>query len=390
MILYPHQLEAIKELKTGSILWGGVGSGKSLAAILYYYENEYPKNLYVITTAKKRDSKDWEDECNKTDLVTKDPFLETFVVDSWNNIKKYVEVKNAFFIFDEQRVVGSGVWVKSFLKIAKKNDWILLSATPGDTWMDYVPVFIANGFYKNRTMFIRRHVVYNSFVMFPKVDRYLEVDRLQRLKKAVMVEMKHIEPAITKRKIVNVTFDKALYKKVVKDRWNPYTESPIKNVSELFFVTRRVVNSDISRLVKIITLVQKHSKVIVFYNFNYELKILRSLSNITDISVAEYNGHKHESIPDSQKWVYLVQYTAGSEGWNCIETNTIVFYSQSYSYRVMKQAAGRINRINTPFGTLFYYHLVSDSTIDKAIKKALRRKKKFNESNFYSQNKQGL
>lgn len=374
--LYDHQKTAVSQLKTGSILHGGVGSGKSLAAIMYFYTNEpFEKELYIITTAKKRDSLDWEEECKHFKL-------STIIVDSWNNIKKHVDVKDAFFIFDEQRLVGSGVWVKSFLKIVKSNNWILLSATPGDTWMDYIPVFIANGFYKNRTQFIRRHVVYNTFVRFPKVDRYVETNRLARLKSYITVTMNYKKPTKSNYENLLADYDKEKFKLVAEKRWNPYTNLPIKDVSELCFTMRKVVNSAPNRLAIIQALINKHKKLIVFYNFNYELEILRELERLQKISVAEYNGHKHEPLPKGERWVYLVQYISGGEGWNCIETNAIAFYSLNYSFRMMTQAAGRIDRINTPYVNLFYYRIISLSIIDNAIQKALTNKKKFNEKRF--------
>jgi hypothetical protein len=397
--LFEHQKAAVNQLKTGSILCGGVGSGKSLTAILYYYTKECggkfdrsvkekmkdPKDLYIITTAKKRDSLDWDRECAIFALSKdRDSSINgvQVTVDSWNNIKKYTEVKDAFFIFDEQRLVGSGVWVKSFLAISKRNPWILLTATPGDSWMDYVPVFIANRFYKNRTEFIRRHVVYNSFTKFPKIDRYVETGRLERLKRNITVTMDYVRPTTIKRKDLYADFDKEKFKTISVKRWNPFTDKPIKDITELLFTMRKVVNADPSRFVILEELLEKHRKLIIFYNFNYELDILRKFQDKPYVQVAEYNGHKHEPIPEGEKWVYLVQYISGGEGWNCTETNVIVFYSQNYSYRMMTQAAGRIDRLNTPFATLYYYHILSTSVIDRAIAKALKNKKKFNERTF--------
>jgi len=380
--LYSHQEAAVDQLKTGSILCGGVGSGKSRTALMYFYTRENPKDLYIITTAKKRDTLDWERECAlfmfSTDRESSLNGVQV-TVDSWNNIKKYIEIKGAFFIFDEQRVIGSGAWVKSFLKITKHNNWILLSATPGDTWMDYIPVFIANRFYNNRTEFIRRHVVYNSFTKFPKVDHYIDEERLERFKKYITVTMDYIRPTVVNFIDLSASFDKEKMDQLAKKRWNPYSESPIKGISELCFTMRKVVNSDLSRFSIVKQLNDLHSRIIVFYNFDYELAILRKLKDNLEISVAEYNGHKHEPIPESQKWAYLVQYISGSEGWNCIETNAIVFYSLNYSYRMMTQAAGRIDRLNTPFAKLYYYRIVSNSIIDNEIRKALKNKKDFNE-----------
>ena len=48
----------------------------------------------------------------------------------------------------------------------------------------------------------------------------------------------------------------------------------------------------------------------------------------------------------------------------------------------MAQAAGRIDRLNSPYRDLYYYHLKSRSGIDIAISKALGQKKQFNERKF--------
>ena len=353
--LYDYQIAAVEKMQNGCILCGGVGSGKSRTALAYYYlqnggepscltgTEEYipmedpPKDLYIITTARKRDTMEWEGDLSPFLLsIHKDVNLYSNLikVDSWNNIGKYADVKNAFFIFDEQRVIGAGAWVKAFLKIAKSNQWILLSATPGDTWQDYIPVFVANGFYKNRTEFIREHVVYSRFSKFPKIDQY----------------------------------------------------EPITTAAGLCYIWRKIVNTDESRQLALLEIVEKHPRAIIFYNFDYELELLKELfiphADTMYFEIAEWNGHKHQPIPKSESWVYLVQYNAGAEGWNCIKTDTIIFYSQNYSYKIMQQSAGRIDRLNTPFKDLYYYHLKSRSGIDLAISKALKEKKDFNETRF--------
>jgi hypothetical protein len=399
-----YQLDAIENLENGKILCGGVGSGKSRTSIGYYYKeqdgdlyseeyipmNDPPQDLYIITTARKRDTKEWEGELTPF-LLSTNPEINLYknkvVVDSWNNIAKYKEVKNAFFIFDEQRVVGSGAWVKAFLKIAKDNNWILLSATPGDTWMDYVPVFIANGFFKNKTDFTSNHVIYSRVVTnFPKIDGYYNTGRLIRLRNKILVDMDFKRKTIAKHEDVFVDYDILTYKAAGRDRWDPYKNEPILNAGGLCYVWRKIVNSDISRQIALMELFEKHPKMIIFYNFDYELDILKNLFEETPVDVAEWNGHKHQEIPDSDSWVYLVQYNAGAEGWNCIKTDTIVFFSENYSYKVMQQAAGRIDRLNTPFTDLYYYHLKSKSGIDLAIARALKEKKKFNETKFAGKN----
>lgn len=399
MELYEHQRIAVEKLRTGSILCGGVGSGKSRTAIAYYFckvcggecDGIYepmtsPKDLYIITTARKRDTFEWDEELIPF-LLSRDKELCKYdinvIVDSWNNIKKYVDVKSAFFIFDEQRVVGKGSWAKSFIKIAKENDWILLSATPGDTWMDYIPVFIANGFYKNRTQFIARHVIADPHSKYFRVERYLEEGRLIKLRNYILVNMSYLKSTVPWHETVIAKYDKDKYKYVMKNRWNIYKDTPIENVSELSYTIRRIVNSDQSRAEQIKKIVSKHERIIIFYNFDYELEILKNLDVDDDIVIAEWNGHKHEPVPETNKWLYLVQYAAGSEGWNCTKTNAIIFYSQNYSYKTMEQASGRIDRLNTKYKDLYYYHIRSNAPIDIAIYVALKKKQQFNESRFF-------
>lgn len=403
--LYDYQLDAVKRMKNGCILCGGVGSGKSRTALAYYYIEqggevntpEYvpmgdpPKDLYIITTARKRDTLEWEKEMSPF-LMSCNPgvslYSNSITIDSWNNIKKYENIKNAFFIFDEQRVVGSGSWSKAFIKIAKVNDWILLSATPGDTWQDYIPVFVANGFYKNRSEFKREHIVYAYApnCNYPKIDRYINTGRLIRLRNRILVDMDFKRDTVSHHEDIILPYDRTAYRTITKDRWNIWENEPIENASQYCYALRRVVNADDSRQVAVLELLEKHPRIIIFYNFDYEREILKNLYYGDDVSVAEWNGYKHQEIPDTERWVYLVQYNAGAEGWNCIKTDTIIFYSQSYSYKMMEQASGRINRLNTPFQDLYYYHLKSKAPIDIAISRCLKAKREFNQMEFMRSN----
>jgi hypothetical protein len=383
--LRPHQQEAVEKLDSGKILCGGVGTGKTYTALAYYFTREAPADIYVITTAKKRDSYDWEESAVKFGISTEEGvgFAGKLTVDSWNNIGKYIDVRGAFFVFDEQRLVGTGKWVKSFHKIARSNRWILLSATPGDTWLDYAPVFIANGYYRNITEFKLEHVVYSPYHKFPKVERYLGERRLARLRDGLLIDMPYERHTVRHTHILKVEYDEDLMEMVLKRRWNVFEGRPLRDVSELFSVMRKVVNTDVSRLERVNRLLSTHPRLIVFYNHNPELEMLRTLKGLTidgsTVEVAEWNGHKHQPVPTSDRWVYLAQYQSASEAWDCIETDAMVFYTLTYSYKVFEQAKGRIDRLNTPFNDLHYYILKSTSFFDTMVWKALRSKRNFNE-----------
>lgn len=395
-ILYDFQMEAVMNAFIGSIFNGGTGTGKSITGLYFYFKEqggwyehgEYtpmkkPKDLYIITTAAKRDKNEWNEEMSIFRMST-NPELNYYnnkiIVDSWNNIKKYINVENAFFIFDEDKVCGSGAWAKTFIKIAKKNDWIMLSATAGDRWIDYWAVFVANGFYRNKTEFQREHVVYSNYGGYPRIDRYLNTQRLMRLRNKILIDMTVIRHTVPHHEDVYCNYDLKMYKDVIRNRWDPYKQEPLKQASELCYLLRKIVNSDDDRQVKLLEILEDHPRAIIFYSYDYERDILMNLGYDDDVQIAEWNGHKHQPIPDSDKWIYLVNYASGAEGFNCISTNTIIFYSQTYSYKTLTQAAGRIDRLNTRFVDLYYYHLKSRSGIDLAISKALREKKQFNET----------
>lgn len=402
IVLMPHQEEALERMKNGCILNGGTGSGKSLTAVAYYFfknggiysrgqyipipdDGNIP-DLYIITTAKKRDNREWDHELSNF-LLSQYPDMNMYsnkvVVDSWNNLPKYKDVKNAFFIFDEQRVVGRGEWAKTFIRLARTNEWILLTATPGDSWNDYVPVFIANGFFKNRTQFNQEHVIFKPFTKYPQIQGYRDTGKLIKMRDAILIDMDFKRHTVQHHENVLCNYPIFIYKDIHKTRWNYEKDCPINSANELCYELRRVVNSDPSRLEKVLDIFKEHKHIIIFYNFDYELELLKkTLSQMRDLKIAEWNGHKHQEIPKSENWIYLVQYTAGCEGWNCITTDTIIFYSQNYSYKVTEQAVGRIDRLNTPFTDLYYYHLKSKAPIDLAIGRALSAKKKFNESSY--------
>lgn len=395
--LYPHQQTAVDKMSNGKVLVGGVGTGKTITSLVYFYTKvmggtlgdpasiKTPKDIYVFTTARKRDELDWQKDAAKLSISTERNGSVCGIqltVDSYNNIKKYANLKNAFIILDEQRMVGSGAWTRAFISMAKHNEWIMLSATPGDKWEDYIPLFIANGFVKNRTEFKRNHIVYSSYSKFPKVERYLEVGKLVRWRNHILVQMPYARHTNRNLHDVTVPHDKEKMELVMKKRWNPYEGRPLRDVAELFACMRKVAYSDQSRREAVMQILRhNHPRLIVFYNFDYELEILRTIAkDMPGLKVAEWNGHKHEPVPTGEHWLYLVQYVAGAEAWNCVATDAICFYSQTYSYKNFEQAQGRIDRLNTPFKQLHYYILKSTSAIDLAVSKSLSAKKSFNES----------
>ena len=395
--LYPAQVSAIEALRPGSILCGGVGTGKSRTSLAFFFSKicdgkleggeikepiRHSKRLVIITTARKRDTNEWSREMSIFGLSEGSEGVCQVDVDSWNNIKKYADAKNAFFIFDEQRLVGSGAWVKAFYKIARSNQWILLSATPGDTWLDYAPVFIANGFYRNITEFKHEHVVYKNFRNFPQIDRFVGVKRLEQLRDKILVDIPYERETERHHVYCVADYSRERYKRVWKERWNEFEDRPIETASELCQMLRRIVSTDLSRRTELEAILAIHDRMIIFYNYNYELDLLREILREDGRETREWNGHQHDRLPEGEQWAYLVQYTAGAEGWNCTSTNVVVYWSMNYSYKIMEQSAGRIDRLNTEYRDLWYYYLTSKAPIDLRVKAAVAEKKTFSEAAF--------
>lgn len=398
-LLYDFQREALNELSVGKILCGSYGSGKSRTSLAWYFEKnggvfdrynfkqmEKPRDLYIITTAKKRNELEWEKEFIPFQLSSKPDenfYKNKVVVDSWQNVGKYKFVTGADFIFDEDHVTGKGVWVDAFYEIAKSNDWIILSATPGDTYEQFIPVFVANGFYKNRTQFLHEHAIFNRYTPYQKIEGYMNKRKLEYYKSLIIVPMDFLRKTKPEHITIWTDYDKAIYKQLMRTRFDIWNEKPFENAAGLCYGLRKVVNSDPSRTSHLLSIMLSHKKIVVFYNFDYELELLKGIQNFEpDFTIAEYNGHKHESIPKTDKWLYLVNYSSGAEAWNCTETDTMVFFSQTYSYKTLFQSYGRIDRLNTPFDILYYYHFKSRAPIDLAISKSLNDKKEFNAKNF--------
>lgn len=370
--LYDHQIKALAKLKSGSVLCGGVGSGKTLTGLSFYLENYKERELYVITTAKKRNSGEWEEEAALLGITN-------LVVDSWNNIKNYAKVNGAFFIFDEQRVVGSGTWAKTFIKMAPRNKWIMLSATPGDNWMDYLPLFMANGFYRTKSAFVDMHVEYDPYVKFPRIKRYHNEGILISHRQSILVMMPVKRHTLRHRTYRETDYDEELYKMAMKERWDPFDNKPIKNASKLLQVLRRITGTSDSRIHEAAWQIIHAKRLIIFYNYEYEREILVDLCEFLGVYAAEYTGNRHDPLPTTKEWIYIVQYTAGAEGWNCTTTDSILFYSPNYSYKITEQAEGRIDRINTKYVDLNYTILTSKAPIDQAVIRANIKKQKFNE-----------
>ena len=403
VVYRPEQIQAVRQLKNGSILAGGVGSGKTLTSLAWYLTSvckaasfekggslakkrvQGSPTLYVITTAKKRDSLEWEEEAARLGLST-DPDCSftgsSIVVDSWNNIGKYSDREHAVFFFDEQRASGSGRWVKEFLKITRKNTWLLLSATPGDVWMDYLPVFMAHGFFRTRTEFMEDHVIFDRFAKYPKVKRYIGEAKLQRLRRSILVEMPVEKHTTRVRETVFCDYDHDSYKWVVKNRMDPWTEEPLRDAGGVCRILRKVVSDNDWRSAEAKRILSSHERVIVFYNYNYELDRILAVAKSLGLPTGQWNGHRHDAIPGGDRWVYICQYSSAAEGWNCTDTDTVLFWSLNYSWRVTEQCEGRIDRLNTPYSRLRYYFLESKSSIDEAVRRALNSKRVFNERAF--------
>ena len=184
------------------------------------------------------------------------------------------------------------------------------------------------------------------------------------------------------RKTIYCDYDHDLYKWVVKNRMDPWTNEPLRDAGGVCRILRKVVSDNDWRSDETLRLLASHERVIVFYNYDYELERILAVADRDGRPSAQWNGHRHDPVPRGERWIYICQYTSAAEGWNCTDTDTVLFWSLNYSWRVMEQCEGRIDRLNTPYSRLRYYFLESKSSIDEAIRRSLSLKKVFNERAF--------
>lgn len=369
-----YQKRAINQMHNGCILCGGVGAGKSLTS-LGYIDKVYPSGtVYIITPARKRNTGEWFDDIRKNDMD------ETrFVVDSWNNLSKYKDVKDAFFLFDEQKVSGKGTWAKSLIRIAKSNQWILLSATPGDTYDDYATVLIANGFVRNRTTWYDEYCVTKSQPFFHIVD-HKNKDVIDMMIRRIFIKMDYQSDKKRIERVIPIQARSAgEEKEILMTHKAPGAQMPFTTFAAAIAYVRMNCYDKSKKTEALRKIIEKHKKIIVFYNFLSEKLEIERAAIDANVTINFYNGQRHDPIPDTDEWVYGVQYNSGAEAWNCITTNAMVFYSPNYSYKTMEQAHGRIDRVNSPYECLYYYMLLNELNIDNKVMNALSSKKDFNE-----------
>ena len=374
--LLKYQEEAIQKLHSGSVLYGATGSGKSLTGLAYYMRCWSHLDLYIITTSKKRNAGEWEEEIAK--LGCPPPKA----IDSWNRLKNYRMVSDAFFLFDEHKVGGHGKWAQSMITIAKKNKWILLTATPGDVWDDYASIFIANEFVKNKTTWNEDFCIFDRISKYPKIIGYQREDVLKNMRDAVLVPMEYQSEKVPIPYVIpyKVDHEEEAYVLARRKSLRHPEMRAFRNTSAMFAYMRMNLPDKESKIQALADVLKKEPKAIIFYNFTPEKYEIENAARQVNIPFFQYNGQIKDNVPDGDTWVYAVQYTAGAEAWNCITCRTVIFYSMNYSYKVMTQAKGRIDRCNSPFDELHYYYFISpDFEIDQEILNALTRKEKFNE-----------
>ena len=109
---------------------------------------------------------------------------------------------------------------------------------------------------------IRSHVIFNRFVKYPKVEAYIDTWKLTENRQKILVHMHYEKKTKHVIKLMYASYDESLYKFVSEKRWNVYTDKPIKNISELCYVWRKIVNDDKSREDIIGRIIEEKRKVI--------------------------------------------------------------------------------------------------------------------------------
>lgn len=412
--LYEHQKEVLQQTKDFNKVayYLDMGLGKTYCGSCKAVSFKVP----ILIVCPKSLVPQWLDHFESTHPewvrydLTKKKQLENFIIDD-NNLRIGVinyesawrrpelqKVKGLTLMLDESQAIANNTskQTKGILKLHHDNV-ILLSGTPASnarydklyTQLKLLGLNMNKRSYEDRYCnFFEMENAGIKFRVLSKTNPYKNVDELKEvMKKFGCIFMKTEDVLeLPAQRFIDVHIGKSKYYKTFeKDGYVDCGEVEyISNgpAQDMLYL-RQLCNSE-NKIGMLKTLVEStNDRIIIFYNFDIELKLLQQFIRKLKRPLSFINGHKkdlscYNKFDDS---VTLVQYQSGSSGVNLQKANKIIYYSPPIKSDFYEQSKKRIHRIGQD-SKCTYWKLVTTNSIEQKIYNTLDLKKDYTERLF--------
>ena len=346
--------------------------------------------------------------------LTKKKQLEQFISDDNNRRvgvinyescwrrQELQKVKGVTLMLDESQAIANNTskQTKGIMKLYHKNV-ILLSGTPASnarydklyTQLKLLGLDMNKRSYEDRYCnFFEMENTGVKFRVLSKKNPYKNVDELKsKMSDLGCVFMKTEEVIdLPDQRFIDVPIKKSKYYKTFeKDGYVDCSEveyisnGPAQNMLYL----RQLCNSS-EKLDMLKTLIEStNDRIVVFYNFDIELKLLQQLCKKLKRPMSFINGHEKNlnCYNNNDDSITLVQYQSGSAGVNLQKANKMIYYSPPVKSDFYEQSKKRIHRIGQNKKCV-YYKLVTTNSIEQKIYNVLDQKKDYTDELFRKDN----
>lgn len=416
--LYPHQIESLKQTEEQNRVayYLDMGLGKTFVGSEKMYELGAKINLVVCQKSKVNDwvehFKTYYPEYHTFDLTNKKQweyvlhdcpyFLHEFVilVINYDLIFRRPEISKLMdftLMLDESSLIQNENAKRSRFILKKLNptNVILLSGTPtGGKYEKLWSQCRLLGWKISKDAFWSSYINYHfeHDTGFPRkvVDGYKNVERLKhKLHEHGAIFMKSEDVFDLPAKIdtrVNVyctpAYRKFRQKSIVKIDGVEFVGDNI--LTKMLYERMLCGSYNSDKIAALKDLIEStEDRLIIFYNFNGELEVLRDLCASVERPVSIICGNIKDlsSYEKSKDSVTLVQYQAGAMGLNLQKSNKIVYFTPPLSSEFFEQSKKRIHRIGQD-RTCFYYYLICSGSIEEKIYRTLAMRKDYTERLF--------
>ncbi|WP_368076685.1 SNF2-related protein [Clostridium tyrobutyricum] len=408
--LYPHQIQALKETEKFSRVgyFLDMGLGKTFVGSEKLNQLDAPYNLLICQKSK---IDDWYDhfksyydykviKYNKAQEISRHSVVIINYDLIWRR-PELMKLKDFTLMCDESSMIKNekSERAKFILKMKAKNI-ILLSGTPtGGKYEQLWSQCKLLGWKISKKLywqeFIKSVLLDIGGFKIKKVTGYKNVDRLKRkLHEYGAVFMKTDEvfelPEQIEQKIkIKNTKEYKIFKKdrlITINNTELVGDTSLTKMLYLRQLSSQYNKNKVNQLKDILE--STEDRIIIFYNFNKELEIIKKLCEKLDKPISIINGAVKDldNFNQYNNSITLVQYQAGAMGHNLQKSNKIIYFSLPLQSELFEQSKKRIHRIGQE-KTCFYWYLITQNSIEEQIYQTLKERrdytnKLFEESDF--------